>query len=541
MNEIEKYFNKIPKFFENRGLHSTQFIKDFIEPPNSWLNNPYEFDSMDTAVDAILSNPRKNPIFIHGDCDADGVSSTALLYKYLKKIGFQVYYYIPNRSKEGHLISKKAIDYAISIGSELMITCDIGMSSLEEIQYAHENGLNTIITDHHKALDVIPSALVIINPWLEENSNISFREYSGSAVAFKLCHAINISLKLELDYLHELMALASIGIIADKVPIINENRYISYYGLKMIIKGKNKGISAISKNLFPYLAEIDISKIVRVINMTTKLDDPTISVKLLTSNQPPQINLYTNMIVKSFRKNQIIFNEIIHSSIRKVYSQDYKKNKSIFILLDSDSAYNGAVANTLSNKFDSPCIVLSKMSEGELYKGSCRSVHDINLFSFIESKQSILFALGGHPMAAGFTIEQQNIEELKSSFFSYMTAKNASIKKHKISRVLDASLKLSDIDIKFIEFIKQFKPYGTRNSIPTFISKDIKVVGKPIIFGKSKDSIKFKVSQDGTVFNSVGVGLINEFEKLVTENKLNIEYTISNNKNDILLNILGVS
>ena len=422
-----------------------------------------------------------------------------------------------------------------------MITCDMGMSSISEIQYAKDNGLNTIITDHHKALAIIPNALAIINPWLDKNSNISFREYSGSAVAFKLCHAINISLKMEPDYLYELMILASIGIIADKVPIINENRYISYYGLKMILKGENKGISAISKRLFPYLSEINMGKIVRVVNMTTKLDDPTISVKLLTSTKPPQINLYTNMIVKSFKKNQIIFNDIIHSSIRKVYSQDYKKNRSIFILLDSDSAYNGAVANTLSNKFDVPAIVVSKMNEQGLYKGSCRSVHDINLFSFIESKQNILATLGGHPMAAGFTIEKQNISDLETSFFSYMKGEDLNIKKHKILRVFDADLKLSDINVEFINFIEKFKPYGTRNSIPTFISRDIKVVNKPIIFGKSKDSIKFQVLQDGITFNSVGIGLINEFEKLVTENKLNIEYTISNNKNGVLLNIVGVN
>ena len=144
-------------------------------------------------------------------------------------------------------------------------------------------------------------------------------------------------------------------------------------------------------------------------------------------------------------------------------------------------------------------------------------------------------------MAAGFTIEEQNISKLETSFFSYMIGENASIKKHKISRVLDANLKLSDINAKFIKFIEQFKPYGTRNSIPTFISKDIKVVDKPIIFGKSKDSIRFQVSQDGIIFDSVGIGLINEFEKLVTENKLNIEYTISNNKNGVLLNIVGVN
>ena len=199
---MEKYLNKFPHFFSNRNLKNISLINDFISPPKEWINNPFLFNSMDIAVDLILSNPKNNPIFIHGDCDADGVSACSVLYLYLKKIGFNIYYYIPNRSKEGHSISKKAIDYATSIGSKLMITCDIGMSSNKEIKYAKKNNLKTIITDHHKVLGVIPEADIIINPWLEQNSKISFKEYSGSAVAFKLCHAINIKLSLDFENLN---------------------------------------------------------------------------------------------------------------------------------------------------------------------------------------------------------------------------------------------------------------------------------------------------------------------------------------------------
>ena len=189
---------------------------------------------MDIAVKEIISNPKESPIFIHGDCDADGVSACSVLYKYLRKIGFKIYYHIPNRSNEGHAISLETIDYAISIGSKLMITCDLGMSSVEQIKYAKDKNLKTIITDHHKPLDELPEAIAIINPWVNKNSNLSFKEYSGSAVAFKLCHAINIKLSLDFDYIHQLMDLASIGIISDKVTIINENRYISHHGFNMI-------------------------------------------------------------------------------------------------------------------------------------------------------------------------------------------------------------------------------------------------------------------------------------------------------------------
>ncbi|MAX09352.1 MAG: hypothetical protein CMG13_00610, partial [Candidatus Marinimicrobia bacterium] len=324
---MKKYLNKIPQFFSNRGLNSSNSINDFISPSKDWINNPFLFKSMDKAVDMILSNSKNKPIFIHGDCDADGVSACSLLYVFFKKIGFNVFYYIPNRSKEGHAISIKAIDHAVSIGSEIMVTCDIGMSSNQEIEYAKENNLKTIITDHHKVLDIIPDADIIINPWLEENSKLFFRDYSGSGVAFKLCHAINEKLKLDFTHLDELIELVSIGIVSDKVSLINENRYLTLHGFNMTLKGLNPGIAFLKKRI-PYF---DIHKMIRVINMTTKLTNSSLSVKLLTTKNPTQINNYTNDILKSFNKNKSILNQAISSSIRQVYSQDYKNNNAIFI------------------------------------------------------------------------------------------------------------------------------------------------------------------------------------------------------------------
>ena len=539
MYKTEKYFKQFPYFFSNRKLRDIESANDFINPSKELLNDPFLLNSMDVAVDIILSNPKKSPIFIHGDCDADGVSACAVLHNYLKKIGFKVHYYIPNRSFEGHAISRKAIDYAASIGTKLMITCDLGMSSVEEISYAKSKKINTIITDHHKTNDKIPEAKAIINPWLDENSKIDFREYSGSAVAFKLCHAINLKLSLEFKYLYELMDIASIGIISDKVSITNENRYISYYGFNRILDGKNPALSLLSKKLFPYLDRFDINKIIRVINMATKLEDSSLAVKLLSTNNPIQINRYTNSIVKSFKKNQSKFNKAIYKSIKEASSQNYKDKNCIFILADSDSAYNGSIANTLSNKHCIPVMAISKMNDS-IYKGSCRSLNDINILSFIESQKDILITLGGHPMAAGFTINENNINKMEASFFDFMKNKKIDTPDHS-TRIIDGTLRLKDVNKDMISFFENFMPYGTKNNIPTFSTNNVELVGKPIIIGRNKESIRFKVKQEDVIFEAIGIRLINEFEKLITKNKLNIEYTILNQGNDIKLNILGVN
>ena len=540
MNVTDKYLKKFQPFFNNRGLIDIKSIDAYLKPEDNWLNDPSNFYNMDIAVDQIISNPKESPIFIHGDCDADGVSACSVLYTYLKKNGYKVFYHIPNRSNEGHSISLKTIDYAASIGSKLMITCDLGMSSFDEVKYANEKKIKTIITDHHKPLSEVPDAISIINPWIKQNENLPFKEYSGSAVALKLCHGVNNKLSLDFENIKQLMGIASIGIISDKVTIINENRLISYYGYKMITEGQNLGISILSKRLFPYLSKIDINKIIRVINMTTKLEDSNLSVKLLTSSTPVQINSYANTVIKKFRKNQTIFNSIIHSSIRQVYSQNYIDNNCIFIETDFDSAYNGAVANTLSSKFQVPAIVLSKMGNNTHYKGSCRGVGDTDLFSFLDINKKYLKTLGGHPRAAGFTIDKDKIIYIKKSFFEFMKVKKI-VKKTAKSRVIDGILELNDINLELVSFFEQFMPYGSGNNCPIFYSEGVKVVDKPIVIGKSKDSIKLKVKQNGSAFDSVGIGLINEFEKLVTKNKLNIEYTISNNDKQITLNILGVS
>ena len=534
---MKKYLNKIPQFFSNRGINSSDLINDFISPSKDWINNPFLFKSMDKAVDMILSNPKNKPIFIHGDCDADGVSACSLLYVFFKKIGFNVFYYIPNRSKEGHAISTKAIDHAVSIGSEIMVTCDIGMSSNQEIEYAKENNLKTIITDHHKVLDIIPDADIIINPWLEENSELFFRDYSGSGVAFKLCHAINEKLELDFANLDELIELVSIGIVSDKVSLINENRYLTLNGFNMTLKGLNPGIAFLKKRI-PYF---DIHKMIRVINMTTKLTNSSLSVKLLTTKNPTQINNYTNDILKSFNKNKSILNQAISSSIRQVYSQDYKNNNAIFISGDFDSGYNGAIANTLANKFYVPTIVVSSMNKN-IYKGSSRSIGGISILPFLESQKHILNSLGGHPMAAGFIIDKININKIKDSFFKYMKDQDkVFLKDRDGDEIIDGALPLIDISNDLILFLKKFRPYGTKNREPVFIAKDVKLVGKPDIIGKNKDSIKFKVEEKGKIFNAVGFGLINEFENLITKNKLNIQYSIIYNRDSFLLNVLGVS
>ena len=533
---MKKYLNKIPQFFSNRGLNSSDLTNDFIFPKKDWVNNPFLFKSMDEAVKMILSNPKNKPIFIHGDCDADGVSACSLLYCYFKKIGFNVFYYIPNRSKEGHSISIKAIDYAISIGSQIMVTCDIGMSSNQEIKYAKKNNLKTIITDHHKPLGAFPKADVIINPWLTQNSKLSFKEYSGSGVAFKLCHAINERLGMEFDNLNELIELASIGIISDKVSLINENRFLSFHGFNAILKGLNPGISFLKKRI-PYF---DIYKMIRIINMTTKLSDSSLAVKLLTTDNPVQINTYANEILNSFNKNKAILNHAIAASIRQVHSQDYKNNNAIFIMGDFDSGYNGTIANILSNKFYAPTIVVSNMDKN-IYKGSSRSIGGISILPFLESQKNILNSLGGHPMAAGFIIDKSNINKIKESFFKYMKDQDSFfLRDRNNDRLVDGHLSLVDINDDLLLFFKKFMPYGTKNRDPVFIAKDVKLVGKPDIIGKNKDSIKFKVEEKGKVFNAVGFGLINEFENLITKNKLNIEYSIIYSRDNFLLNVLGV-
>lgn len=535
MNTLEKYFKKFPDFFINRNINNIESINDFITPPKSWIEDPFLFESMDIAVDRILSNPKNNPILIHGDCDADGVSACAVLNKYLTNIGYNIHYYIPNRSSEGHSMSLKAIDFAKSIGSNLIITCDLGMSCFDEIEYANNKGLDVIITDHHKASDLIPNAYSIINPWLDSNKDLPFKEYSGSGVAFKLCHAINIKLSLDLDFLYELMEIAMVGIISDKVPILKENRLITYNGHLMMLKGNNLGLKILNKSIAP--KSININKIIKIINMLTKIEDSSIGVKLLSTNNMVQATKYVNSSLKSFYKNNTQFNNSIQNAIRQVHTQEYLDNRFIFIISEFDSAYNGAIANILSIKFKVPTIVISKNKD--YYKGSCRSIEGADILSFIESQKELFFSYGGHPMASGFIIHKDKIKELKSELIRFMS--NIDFSNSIKDDNYDGVIYFKDIDNDFIKFFDNFLPYGKNNNAPKFISKGVRIVGKPNIFGKNNDSLKFKLVQNNIDFNAIGFGLINKFEKLITKDKFDIEFRISKDiNNKVLLDIYDI-
>ncbi len=533
MNTLEKYLKKFPNFFINRNINNVESINNFISPSEKWLEDPFLFKSMNISVDRILSNPKSKPILIHGDCDADGVSACAVLNKYLTSIGYNVHYYIPNRSSEGHSMSLKAIDFAKSIGSDLIITCDLGMSCFDQIEYANNQGLDVIITDHHKASDRIPEAYSIINPWLDSNINLPFKEYSGSGVAFKLCHAINIKLSLDLSFLYELMEITMIGIISDKVPILRENRLITYNGHLMMLKGNNLGLKVLNKAISP--KSTNVNKIIKIINMLTKIEDSSIGVKLLSTNNMVQANKYVNRALKSFYKNNSEFNNSIQNAIRQVHTQEYLDNKFIFIISEFDSAYNGAIANILSIKFRVPVIVIS--DNDDYYKGSCRSVEGADILSFIESHNKLFFSYGGHPMASGFVIPKDKIEELKSALIDFMS--NINLSSSTNNKNYDGIIYFKDIDDDFISFFNNFLPYGKGNESPEFISKGVRTIGKPNIFGKNNDSIKFKLVQNNIEFNAIGFGLINQFEKLITKDKFDIKFRISKDMNNKVLLDIG--
>ena len=538
MKYLNKYFKKNPHFFSYRGLDNIDSINEFLYPPKKWLNNPFLFYDMDKAVNQIVNYPKNRPILIHGDCDADGVSACGVLTSYLSKIGYNIESYIPNRTLEGHIISKKAIDFAHSIGCSLIITCDIGMSAKEEVEYAKSKSIEFIITDHHKINIDTPNAFAIINPWLDENKDLYFKDYSGSGVAFKLCHAINKKLSLEENLIYNLMSIAVIGIISDKVSIKNENRYISLYGYNQIKSGNNLGISLINNRVSKNKAEININKIVQIMNMATKIDDPSICVKLLTTENPVQANKYANTILATFKKNKLSLTNAIQSAIRQTHAQNYKQNKCIFIISDFDSAYNGAIASRLAFNFSVPCAVISKMNDSN-FKGSCRSVGGIDLLSILNLNKNIFLNYGGHPMAAGFIISEQNIEKFKKMFFKYMFTQttNTDDKKNRI----DGEISLADINSDFISMIKKFRPFGSGNEVPIFKTKNVLLVGNPSIFGADNSSIQFMVEHDKITLNAIGFNLINKFEILLSKNKLDIEYSILIDNDNINLKVHGIN
>jgi single-stranded-DNA-specific exonuclease len=547
---IKKEFNTseiIAKVLANRGIESLKSSHNFFNPSNDQLHDPFMMKNMDIAVDRISKNiQNQKPILIFGDYDVDGTTGASLLYLGLKDLNAIVEYYIPHREKEGYGLSAGGIDYAQSVGADLLITCDCGINAFQPVDYANEHGIDIIITDHHIPDKKLPNAYAVLNP-KQKGCEYPFKGLCGCGVAFKLISAVSeksgIGQNVGLNYL-DLVALAT---SADMVPILDENRVLVHGGLDQLEESKSPGIHQLLVQTGLVGESLNVGKLVfglaPKINAAGRMGDANRTVELLTTSDKTRAEELASILVQENKRRQLIQEDIVNDAIRLVHSQvDLENNKVVIIGSKGwHPGVVGIVASRIKDEFSRPAIVIAFDKKG-IGKGSARSIPHLDLYEALSYAAKFLEGYGGHPMAAGLTVHEDKFENFKSLFLRNV---NKILTNDDLIPAIsiDGEMALTDINSRFMRFLEKLGPFGPGNMRPKFVSRNLSISGQPRLMGNG-EHIRFIVSQNGRNYPAVGFKLSSHYEDLIRGVPVDIAYVVEVNQwqgqSNIQLNVRDI-
>ena len=473
--------------------------------------DPFLFNQMEEAIELIIRHVKEqNPITIYGDYDADGVTSSALMMELLTLLKAKVDVYIPHRFKEGYGLNKDAIDRIASRGVKLIITVDGGVRSIEEVKYAQDLGIDIVLTDHHTTQlradgsDDLPNCIVI-NPAVQLEK-YPFKVLAGVGVAFKLAKALIAKSKLsEADKIRlekRFLDIVAIGTVADCVSLMGENRVLVSEGLKSLNKTKRAGLKALMD-----VAKIEKGKLsawnigfqlAPRLNAAGRLGSATIPFELLITKDKIQAKQMANELNLQNQERQKITEDIVRQAEEQIKDSQEKKILIAVCQLDEsqeEDIWNegvvGLVSGRITNKYDKPSLVITKTNEG--YKGSGRSIPELNLVKAIEESSEYLDRFGGHPAAAGFSLKNEQIDSFIAKIEEVVEKRLADIEL--IPTVsIDYKLDMTELNNSLVNKILEFEPFGSNNPKPIFLSENLEVMDI-ITMGLSGQHLKLRVRQ----------------------------------------------
>jgi single-stranded-DNA-specific exonuclease len=470
---MHKAINAILK---SRGIDEEKREEFFSSRP-SLAYDPFLLENMQAGVDLLLKavdDGRR--IVIYGDYDVDGITSTSLLMKVISSLTDNVTYYIPSRFHEGYGLHTESIDRIKEDGGELIVTVDCGAVSKEETLYAHSLGIDTLVTDHHNVTETRADGL-IINPQLPEDK-YPFKGLAGVGVAYKLALALSRKTNVPKDIMAEIVELATIGTIADIMPMLDENRTIVKCGLRSIHLGcRNKGLRRLidlSGLNYKTLRASDVSfGIAPRINAAGRLGDAKLGVKLFLAEDDDEIESYCNALIEANKLRRQLQDEAYD---RSATTAEEEMKKGDFLVLEVNGAHEGVlgiVAGKLREDLNRPVIIVSQ-NDG-FYKGTGRSIEKVDLFDMLDKYRDQFISFGGHSAACGFSIDSDKIDKLRT----HLNEDIAELYKEddtifdKIYRY-DAEVATEEFNIQLAEDVQLLEPCGRDNEVPFFMIRGAK-------------------------------------------------------------------
>jgi len=521
---------EIANLLIQRGIEDFDAAKNFFRPELSDLHDPYLMLGMDKAVNRIstaIANHEK--IMVYGDYDVDGTTSVALVFSYLTAYYPDCIYYIPDRYEEGYGISKKGIDYAKEQVISLIIALDCGIKALDNTTYAKEMGIDFIICDHHLPGADLPEAVAILNP-KQNNCNYPFKDLCGCGIGFKLIEALTQERGLSFEMILPYIDLVAMAIAADIVPILGENRILTYYGLAQIRKNPREGIKLFVTGI---KRELNVTDLVFVIaprlNAAGRIKHGSLAVELLLSNDPTEALSRGRAIELFNSERQVLDQHITEQALDQIVENQEQNNySSVVFQPDWHKGVIGIVASRLIEKYYRPTVVFT--ASGDFFTGSVRSVKGLDVFQILDSCKDHIEKFGGHRYAAGLTIKAEAYIAFKKAF-EQAVAVTVKPEQRIPSVDYDMEISLDRITPKFFRIMNQMAPFGPGNMRPVFMTKNCIDGGKSRAVGGDLSHLKLDAIDDSrSTLSGIGFGMADHISRIKSRNSFQLLYTVEENE-----------
>lgn len=497
----------VERLLASRGYKEEKERFEFLYPLKMQLTNQRAFTDMKKTVERLskaIDNGEK--IVIYGDFDADGVTSTSVLYRTFKYLGADVNYFIPDREKEGHGFDTKALVKIMTQAKpKVIISVDCGISDVDAVNFINSFKIDVIITDHHEAPEILPNAYAIVNPKAQNslNETLSAKEIThlaalaGVGVAFKVAQGI-LEHYNKTNFVYEILPFVAVGTVADVVPLIGENRYFVAKGLELISNGKHYGLKRLLESA-GYKVENGITAeniafgVAPRINASGRLDTVEDALKVLISDNHQEIEMAVQSLNEFNKIRQTLCQDTFLEAEAMLQAEGNRSPTIILFNKDWHVGIVGIVASKLMEKYYKPVFLMTYSEETKQVRCSARSVEGVHLYDVINANADLFDGFGGHAMAAGLAFSTE-----KTSFDTVKAALNKTIKEmisgKEIKPFINIDLELSprEVDVHLVEELSKLEPFGACNPNPIFTMRNLKLKEKRLI-GENKDHLRLKI------------------------------------------------
>ncbi len=485
-----------------RGITTPEAADAFLNPPG--LYDPRLLTDLDVAVEAIRAAVKANKkIVVFGDYDVDGITATCILTDYLRSVGADCDYYIPDRLHEGYGLNCTAIQSLYEQGAELIVTVDSGITAQEEAAYAASLGLSMIITDHHECHEALPAAEAVVNP-KRPDSTYPFRELAGVGVAFKLVSALMGS---QVEALERYADLVALGTVADVMPIVGENRLIVAEGLRRLAEPSSLGLEMLLREAGMKGKKLTSGTISYVlaprINAAGRLGNAALAAELFLTQDPEYAQKLAVLLCEQNKERQAAENCILEQALTALrYEYDPLEDK--MIVLAGEGWHHGVigiVSSRLCDRYSCPVVLISL--DGEMGKGSGRSIRGFNLFEALSDSEDLLEKYGGHELAAGLTIRRERFEAFRDRIKAYAAEHLQRVSLNPVVQI-DCEIEPAFINIEDVEGLSALEPFGMKNPQPVFMMTDMLV--EDITPISSDRHVRLGLRKDGVPYTAMLFG-----------------------------------